>query len=321
MIIFLHGEDAFLVGRRKQFLVRAFQKKYPQTERFVFDFEDQGTPQDVKRAIDACAGGLFAKEKLVIFLHPFVVGEGSEKLLINFLKNEAPQLPETVVLLFVHTGKIKKTHLVTKFLLAGADKVEEEKMLLGKPLENFLKKELAILNDRVHFDPTGLRLFLECTKGNMALMLTELEKLATFTGEGAIGQEAVRMFLQVPEENVVFLALDALGQGDRSRALLLFHQEAEKVGGVYATLSMCAWQVRRLLLVRDAYDRGIRRSADITTATKLPPFTVQKTLENIEHFPLSRLRRGLTLLSDIDTALKQGKADPEVSLDLFVWKF
>jgi DNA polymerase III delta subunit len=41
----------------------------------------------------------------------------------------------------------------------------------------------------------------------------------------------------------------------------------------------------------------------------------------IQELPLSRLKKSLALLSDIDTALKQGKADPEVSLDLFVWKF
>jgi DNA polymerase III subunit delta len=321
MIIFLHGEDTFLVGRRKRLLMDAFRKKYSKAETFVFDFEDQGTPQDVKRALDACAGGLFAEEKLVVFLHPFVVGEGGEKLLMNFLKNEASQLPEKVVLLFVHTGKIKKTHPVTKWLLAGADKIEEEKTLQGKALENFLTKELARLNERVRFDPSGLRLFLERTKGNTALMLSELEKLAAYTGEGIIGQNEVQIFLQAPEENTIFLALDALGQGERSRALLLFRQEGERVGEVYALLSMCAWQVRRLLLVRDAYDRGIRRPADIVTATKLPPFTVQKAVATIEHFSSTRLGQGLVLLSDIDTALKQGKVDPEVSLDLFVWKF
>jgi DNA polymerase III delta subunit len=119
----------------------------------------------------------------------------------------------------------------------------------------------------------------------------------------------------------IFHALDALGRGDRKRALFLFRTETEKGEGVYPVLSMCAWQVRRLLLVREAFDKGIRRATDIVSATKLPPFTVQKALSTIEYFPLMRIKNGLTLLSDIDTALKQGKADPETSLDIFVWKF
>lgn len=57
MIIFLHGEDEFLVLRRKRALVQAFTKKYPAGEVFTFDFEDQGRPEDVKRALGACEGG------------------------------------------------------------------------------------------------------------------------------------------------------------------------------------------------------------------------------------------------------------------------
>ena len=133
--------------------------------------------------------------------------------------------------------------------------------------------------------------------------------------------EDVETHLRAPEENNIWNALDALGRSDRKQALLLFRTETEKGDGAYPVLSMCAWQVRRLLLIREAYDKGIRRPADIAVATKLPPFTVQKAMATIEHLSLARLKNVLALLSDIDTALKQGKADPEASLDIFVWRF
>lgn len=321
MIIFLHGEDEFLVGRRKRMLMRAFVKKYTTAEVFVFDFEDQGTPQDVRRALDACEGGLFAAEKMVVFLHPFVLGETSEKLMAKFLEEQIVTLPEKTILLLVHTGKIKKTHALTKLLLAKMDKEEVYDTLSGRAIENLVTKELALFNGQVQFDAQALQLFLTFTNGNTARQMSELEKLATFKGEGVITEGDVRELLEAPNESLIFNALDALGRGDRKQALLLFRQETKKSDGVFPVLSMCAWQVRRLLLVRDAWDHGIRRASDITAATKLPPFTVQKALATIEHFPLPRLKQGLALLSDIDTNLKQGKADPEVSLDLFVWKF
>ena len=321
MILFLHGEDEFLVGRRKRALVSAFVKKYTSGEVFTFDFEDQGTAQDVKRALDACEGGLFAVEKMVVFLHPFVLGDTSEKLLVSFLKEQVAQLPEKTILLFVHTGKIKKTHPLTKALLAQTDKEEVYDTLDGRALRNLITKELASFNSNVQFDARALESFLALTSGDTAKMMTEMEKLATFKSEGLITAEDIEALLSVPEEMNIFNALDALGRGDKKQALLLFRKESEKSEGVFPVLSMCAWQVRRLLLVREAYDKGIRRPADIAAATKLPPFTVQKAMATIEHFPLSRLKKGLTLLSDIDIALKQGKADPEVSLDFFVWKF
>ena len=321
MILFLHGEDKFLVGRRKRALVSAFVKKYAAAEVFVFDFEDQGGVTDVKRALGACEGGLFAAEKMVVFLHPFVLGEAAEKILIDFLKEHAAVLPEKTILLFVHDGKIKKTHPLTKQLLAKMDKEEVYDALDGKALQNFIEKELAFFNDQVRFESEALRMFLALTEGDMTRMISELEKLATFKSTGVIGREDIDMLLSLPEEQNIFQALDALGRGDRKQALFLFRKESSHAEGVFPVLSMCAWQVRRLLLVREAYDRGIRRPSDVAAATKLPPFTVQKAMATIESFSLSRLKHGLALLSDIDTAFKQGKADPEVSLDLFVWKF
>lgn len=321
MIFFLHGEDEFLVSQRKQALVLAFQKKYTGAEYFVFDFEDQGAAQDVRRALDTCVGGLFATEKIVVFLHPFVLGESAEKLMVEFLKEQGGALPERTILMFVHSGKIKKTHPLTKVVLATMNKEEVCDALAEKTLERFLLKELALFNEHVTIDPQALRVFLAITGSDTARQITELEKLATFKGEGTITVEDIELLLVAPTENNIFTALDALGRGDRKQALFLFRKETERGDGVYPVLSMCAWQVRRLLAIREAYDKGIRRPGDIASATKLPPFTVQKAMATIEHLPLSRLKNSLALLSDIDTALKQGKADPEASLDIFLWKF
>lgn len=320
MILFLHGEDEFLVGRRKRTLMQAFKKKYAGAEVFVFDFEDQGMLPDVKRALDACEGGLFASEKMVVFLHPGVLGDASEKLMTGFLKEHAPELPEHTILLFVHAGKIKKTQPIFKSLLSRMDKEEVYDALEGNALRNLVMRELAVFNKDVQFDGRALQLFLALTEADTARMMTELEKLATFKSEGVLTEDDVRMLMVVSEESTIFNALDALGRGDRKQATFLFRKESDKGDGVFSVLSMCAWQVRRLLLVREAFDRGIRRPADIVSATKLPPFTVQKAMVAIEHFSLLRLKKGLALLSDIDTAIKTGKADPETSLDLFIWK-
>lgn len=321
MVIFLHGTDSFLVLRRKQALVLAFQKKYTGAEYFVFDFEDQGMVQDVRRALDTCEGGLFATEKIVVFLHPFVLSEPGEKLMVNFLKEQADTLPERTILLFVHVGKIKKTHPLTKAVMAKMDKEEVYDILEEKKRERFLLKELALFHEGVTIDPQALRLLLVITGDDTARQITELEKLATYKGEGVINTQDIEALLVAPTENNIFIALDALGRGDQKRALLLFRTEMEKGDGVYPVLSMCAWQVRRLITIREAYDQGIRRPSDIASTTKLPPFTVQKVMATIEHLSLVRLKKSLALLSDIDTALKQGKADPEASLDIFVWKF
>ncbi len=321
MILFLHGQDDFLVGRRKRALIAAFTKKYTGADVFIFDFEDQGSTADVKRSLEACEGGLFTSEKIVVFLHPFVLGELAQKMMQRFLQEQATALPEKTILLFVHVGKLKKTDILTKALLSVMDKEEVYDPQEGRALGQMVSKELALLNEAVSFDEVSLAFFLSQTGGDMARTMTELEKLATFKGAGVLTKEDIELLLTMSKEQALWGALDALSRGARKEALFLFRKEADSADGVFALLSMCAWQIRRLLLVREAYDQGIRRPSDVAATTKLPPFTVQKAMAHIEQFPVTRLKQGLSLLSDIDTALKQGKADPEASLDLFVWKF
>ena len=129
------------------------------------------------------------------------------------------------------------------------------------------------------------------------------------------------MLVGTTKEQVIFEALDALSRGDKKRALLLFHREASGAEGAFPLLSMCAWQVRRLLQVRELFDMGVRRAGDIASKTKLPPFAVQRILGVINNFPLNRIKKGLSLLSQFDTQLKTGGMDPLVALDLFIWRF
>ncbi len=320
MILLVHGEDDFLVGRRKRSLRTAFAKKYPNGEIHVFDFEDQGSVASVHEALQACEGGLFTTEKMVIFLHPFSLNEAGEKIMSTFLQDHIPTLPEHTILLFVHTGKLKKTDPLTKVLLKKMDKEEVCVLPEGAGLRTFLKKELTQINDQVMLSTEALEMLLSLSD-NTARMFRELEKLALYKGEGIIEGEDVALLLELPQETNIWRALDALGRGDREQALLLFRKETKKMDQAYQILSMCAWQVRRLLLIREAFDQGVRNPRDIASRTKLPPFTVQKALPTIQHFSLARMKKGLGLLSEIDTALKQGKANPLVSLDLFVWKF
>ncbi|MDP3957464.1 MAG: DNA polymerase III subunit delta [bacterium] len=321
MLFFLHGEDGFRVNERRSVFQKTFAKKYPQAEFFVFDFEDQGSLEDVKRSLAACEEGLFAIQKMVTFLHPFALGETAEKLLLNFLERFVKKTDVETALLFINPGKIKKTHPLAKFLMKHADKEEVMEKLEEKNIAAHIKKELAAIDEKASFSREALQIFILSLGTSTERIRTELEKLATYKPGGIFEAEDVQLLVGSTPENVIFEALDALGRGDKKRALLLFHREASGAEGAFPLLSMCAWQARRLLQVRELFDTGIRRAGDIASETKLPPFVVQKMLGTIGNFPLQRIKNGLSLLSQYDTQLKTGGMDPLVALDLFIWKF
>lgn len=321
MILFLHGEDGFRVNGRRLVLQQAFAKKYAGADVFTFDFEDRRSLSDAREAASSCEGGLFASEKLVVMLHPLSLEGESEKFIVEFLKAFKKDTASKTTLLFVEPGKIKKTHSLMKQLLKDADKTEAFEKLSETEAAAYIRKELAMLDSTMSFSRDGLAAFLSVTGGSSARMRSELEKLASFKAGGTIEKEDVLTLSRMPTESAIFEALDSLGRGDKGRALSLLSREADKSEGVYPVLGMCAWQVRRMLLVRDVFDRGVRRPGDIASATKLAPFVVQKALASVNEFPLVRLKAGLTLLSEFDTRMKTGAMTPQAALDLFVWKF
>ncbi|MBP6889582.1 MAG: DNA polymerase III subunit delta [Candidatus Moranbacteria bacterium] len=323
MLYFLHGEDEVRVGDRRRELMDGFRKKYPTGEIQIFDFEDTGTPEAIRFACSACDQGLFATPKLVVWLHPFVLKEGEEALK-KFLARFVKEPPVDISLLLIAPGKIKKTHPIATFLLKKSDRIEGIDLLSGMQLERYVVSLLRDFEKNLSINHSALRTLLKAVGSDMLLLKQEVARLATYRGTGMITNEDVTLFLRPSVETSVFQALDAMSRGEKEKALLLFAQEqagTSKQDAVYGLLSMCAWQLRRLIQIREVFDRGIRDSAGIARETKLPSFAIQNTLRSLGNLPLSRLTAGLILLADMDAALKIGTLDPGVALDTFVWKF
>lgn len=323
MIYFLSGEDVARVNERRRELMDGFRKKYPTGEIQLFDFEDAGTPDAIVRACVACDPGLFATQKLVLWLHPEAAREG-EDVLKACVTQLAQSAPQDISLLVVAPGKIKKTHPVTSILLKRADRVEALSPLVGVELERYALASLARFDPGLSIGRPALTFLLKTIGHDTLRLQQEIAKLAAYRGTGMITSEDVTLFLRPSQETTVFQALDALSRGERERALLLFaHEQSGSAPGdaVYGLLSMCAWQIRRLIQIREAYDQGVKESAQIAKRTKLPPFAVQGALRSMQHLSLARLLAALALLADMDAALKVGEMDPGVALDTFVWKF
>lgn len=323
MLYFLYGEDEVRIGDRRRELLEGFRKKYPNGEIQIFDFEDSGTPETIRSACSACEQGLFMIPKLIVWLHPFALKEGEDalkKFLTRFLKEP----PSDTSLLVLASGKIKKTHPVASLLLKKSDRIEEMEPLQGAQLERYILTSLRAFDASLSIGRSALGILTKAVGSDMLRLKQEISRLAAYRGIGVVTNEDVLLFLRSGSETTVFQALDAMSRGEKQRALLLFAEEQageSKHEAVYGLLSMCAWQLRRLIQIREAFDRGIRDAAGIARETKLPPFAVQNALRSLGGLPLSRLTSGLILLADMDAAMKIGELDPGVALDTFVWKF
>jgi len=104
---------------------------------------------------------------------------------------------------------------------------------------------------------------------------------------------------------------------ETARALqLLHHQLAHNAAPIYL-LAMITRQFRLLLQWRDLVERGVAFD-QATAQLKLHPFVARKTAEQARNFSLPQLEAIYQKLLDSDIAIKTGRHEPMLALDLLV---
>ncbi len=143
-----------------------------------------------------------------------------------------------------------------------------------------------------------------------------LERLALFVGPGqSIDAEAVASCVGTVRPHTVFELLDAVGAGDRAKALLVLRRlfDAREAG-----LKILWWvsrHLRQLLLAREA---GRLSSGALASKLGVPPFVAEKIAAQAARLPPERLRRGLLSCAEADRELKGSRRPETIVLEQLV---
>lgn len=145
---------------------------------------------------------------------------------------------------------------------------------------------------------------------------SECFKLVSYVGgERAITEADIADMTPYVPETRIFDIVDALGMGKASQASTLIHRLlADPKESPLALLSMITRQFRLLILVREALDLN-RNPRELPELQRLP---IQKLVEQARRFSLEQLEAIYHNLLDTDHAIKTGRVEDTLALDLFV---
>jgi DNA polymerase-3 subunit delta len=228
-----------------------------------------------------------------------------------------PQLPDTTGLVFIEDRGLSSRHPVVK--LASQHErgyvrkfdppakdvlghwVQERAHEYGASIEGKAAQELAVV-----------------VGDNLRLLDQEINKLATYTnGERAITVEDVGALVPYAQEAVVFDLVDALGQGDAGTAAATLHRLLDGGEHPLAIFGMIVRQFRLLIQVKELEQRGASLQ-DVTKELNLHPFPARKLHVQAIRFTSAQLDAIYHHLLDTDLAIKTGKLDQVLALDLLV---
>src|SRR5436309_1233448 len=239
---------------------------------------------------------------------------GFEKGLVDYI----PHLPDFCVLIVLVDEVLDASNPLLK--AAGQyGQVIQCMLHKGAALESWITKRAKSISVSISTDAATL---LANFIGNqLRLLANELDKLATYAGNGAIIHvDDVRKLSAQVQEARIFDLTDALAQRNRKQALDILHDLLADGEPPLKLISTIISQVRSLLLVKELADDGLRLS-QIVSATGMAPFVAEKALRQIGRFSPVQLERAYRELLSTDAALKRSRLTPDVALDLLVVNF
>ena len=275
MYIFLYGADIF----RSQEKLSALKNKYLEknssgTSLSILDYAENLPIQSLKDNL--AAQGLFSTKRLVIISNIFTNSTEKQKEVLAILQSrkELENDPDTIVIFFERANPKKSTALY-KFLVKVSKK-QEFAPLDGAKLSEWVLSYTKKLNPEVSFSKTALDMLISFVGSDLYLLSNELQKVINYKNSGEILLADIELLIKSKIDSTMFEAIEALTSGNKPRALALLHEQLAKGEDIYYILSMYTYQVRTLLKIGDFYWQGMMSAPQISQASGIHPYVVQK---------------------------------------------
>lgn len=330
MYYILHGEDEFSRTEQvRKFRAQMGDPQFADLNTAWFDGR-KATLGELQHACDAVP---FLSDKRLVIVEGMLArfdprhgkrdDEGEETVeeanpaLAKDLKEYLTRLPETTRLVFVESKTLAKNNPILK--QAESDKknahVKEFEEPKARDLPKWIRERVKEKGGAI--EPDAVEELAAHVGTDLRLIDNEIEKLLTYRNGQAIRAQDVRALVASVRESDVFALVDALGHRETGAALKLLHAQLDHNAAPGYLLSMIVRQFRLLLQMRDLAARGKTLDA-AREQLKLHPFVAEKTWKQSLNFTLPQLEAIYQKLLDVDVAIKTGRSEPIVALDVLI---
>jgi DNA polymerase III subunit delta len=243
---------------------------------------------------------------------------------IQGLRDYALRVPESTLLVFVESGSLPASQplralvqgdaalgTMREFRPFSVEKREGPTMLAEWTKERAKSKGAGLA-------PDALRLLTSYVGYDLRLMDQELEKLSVHAGENKkVTETDVRQLVTSVREADIFEMVDALGRRELQRAAILLHQMLDDGKAPLYLLTMIVRQFRIMLEVKELATLGTSEP-EIARELRLHEFVVKKGNLQARAFTVDQLTRIYEALAATDEAIKTGKLQEVLALDLLL---
>ncbi len=223
-------------------------------------------------------------------------------------------MPEHICLIFVEMEidkRIKYVELVKKHGL-----IIEFKYRKPEELVSWITKRMKVGNHEIDLK-TAAQLVEYCEPG-MDDISNEIAKLCAYAGDRQkITLADIKKVCTKSIKSRVFDLTDAIAADKRAEALSLLNDMVILKEPMQRIMFMIVRQIRQLLHVKLMSQEGATRT-EITSRLGLHPFFSGKIIKQAQGFSLEKLESAISIGLELDLAIKTGKLEDRVAVELMI---
>lgn len=239
------------------------------------------------------------------------------------LKELVKDPPPDTVLVFYYTDEVdfKKASKPKSFLglIEKSGSVTEFKFLSQTQLEKVLLETAA--KSGCKLSPYLACYLIDRCGDSLSVLLTEMEKLCCFVGEGEITKENVDMLTVKTVEASAFDLAKAILKREYERS---FHILSELL---YQRLEPLAIMGALNMSFSDLYKASVAKAGQIPVATVIKDFNykgrdfrIKNAFRDVSAVSVEQLRQCIAILSEADLKLKSSRTDPRTIMETVIAK-
>lgn len=226
----------------------------------------------------------------------------------------AGEMPETTLLVFLDVHVSKDNPMLRQ--LQRCAQVQSLAAPTGEALARWVRTRLEQRGSQI--TPGAILILSQVADNDMRALDNDLEKLSLYAIGRPIEEADVSLLATQSRQASIFAAVDAMLEGRNRVAMRLMHRLREDGADLPYIVRMIHRQLRVATLARYLMDRRTR-DREIGDRLGIPQeFLRRKAIEQAKRHSWNDLKWLYCRLLEVDLAVKRGRANEDVALELLV---
>jgi DNA polymerase-3 subunit delta len=223
------------------------------------------------------------------------------------------QMPPTTILVLID-GEIKANNRLLKSLASQA-KVMGFAPLSDRNLSDWIQDRVKQGGGTI--SPGAVKLLVGLVGADLWTMSSEIDKLLAYCSGKVITEGSVKQVTSYAREANIFALVDAILEGRRKVAQQLLHRLLQEGASPSYVLAMITRQLHLIVIAKDLGPK-LSRPENRNRLEPTSDYGLEKAVKQAQAYTLERIKKTYHKLLEADIAIKTGKYDSDLALDLLV---